>query len=849
MTNLFIAPKFRGVDKGDGGIRRVVEAQHKYLPQYGINIVDNVEEADLVATHAGLWVETNKPVVSHCHGLYWNEYEWPKWSHDLNNHVVDAIKKADFVTAPSGWVAHAIRRGMLIDASVIGHGIDKDEWTPGENEGYILWNKTRVDPVCNPEPVNKLADLLPNVNFVTTFGTLTKNVKVTGRLPFEVGKHLINNAGIYLCTSRETFGIGTLEAMSCGVPILGWAWGAQTEIVKHKVNGWLARPGDYDSLVEGYKFCVANRTRLGQAAREMAPTWKDVMPLYVDVYNKALEVKHTGPKVSVIIPCYNLAEFLPDAVKSVQLQRFNDLEILIVDDCSTDNTLAIANSLANNDSRIRVIHSSINRYLAGALNFGISQARGEYIVPLDADNMLGPNALELMVQPLEKSRDIDITYGSMQIIEPDGREWVSSWPPESFDFEAQMGHRNQCPSTSMYRKRVWSRIGGYRRRCHTGEDADFWCRATSFGFIPKKVTSAVTLIYRNREDSMSHVEKDWDWTAWYIWNRKIDLSPSPAPVLPRNIPTFNPPIISVIIPVGPNHEEIVIDAIDSLISQTFTKFEVIVVNDSGKEILWLPPFVKLLRTEGDGGKGPAHARNLGIAVSSGSLFVPLDADDYLTPGALSSLYYTWLETKGFVYSDWIVQETQEVHEAPDYNCKEVLQHLQHAVTALYPKQAWQDVGGFDEQLDAWEDWDFAIALAVAGYCGTRVSEPLIYYRMKSGNRREQLYARRDELKELIFDKWHKYIKEGEITMACRGCGKGGGTTIPSVKKLSSAHAVSGDMMLLEFTKVGAGTVTYKGAATGTLYRFGSDPSHKVKYVHKSDGEVLMRRSEFRLAKI
>jgi hypothetical protein len=75
---LFIATQFSGTDKGDGGIRRIVEAQHKYLPALGVQMAKSIEEADIVCSHAGDQpdVPIGKPWVVHTHGLYWSEYEW-----------------------------------------------------------------------------------------------------------------------------------------------------------------------------------------------------------------------------------------------------------------------------------------------------------------------------------------------------------------------------------------------------------------------------------------------------------------------------------------------------------------------------------------------------------------------------------------------------------------------------------------------------------------------------------------------------------------------------------------------------------------------------------------------------
>jgi glycosyltransferase involved in cell wall biosynthesis len=844
---VMILPSFSEEDKGDGGIRRVVEAQLKYLPAYGISVV--TKNPDIVAVHGGAVYKGLEPTVAHCHGLYWSDYAWSQWAHELNRSVITTMRIADAVTAPSEWVANILKRGMWINPTVIYHGIDTELWTPGENHGYVLWNKTRVDAICDPQPMDKLASLAPRTSFVSTYGAVGKNVHLTGRLSFIEAKKLIENAGVYLCTARETFGIGTLEAMACGVPILGWAWGGQTEIVRHKVDGWLAEPGNYDQLLEGLYYCIENRDLLGHASRERVIQdfdWPSAIKHYADVYKHTKDITSTPVKVTVLVTCYNLAKLLPRALDSIKRQTFKDWECIVVDDASPDNTKEIAQKYIDEDPRFRIHTNKENMYLSGALNEGVKVAKGQYILPIDADNELSPNALELLSSALDKDRELMIVYGTMEIVEePEGKRWVSGWPPKDFKFGEQLSHHNQISSTALYRKRVWQTIGGYRRRCRTAEDADFWCRATSYGFKPAKVTDAITLIYHNRTDSMSHVETDWPWNQWYTWNSDPSIAPITAPLQRPNVPLYEPLKVSVIIPVGPGHEKYVHDAIDSVNGQTLLGWECIVVNDSGADLEYIPPFVKLLSTNGIG-CGPSVARNIGIRASKAQLFVPLDADDYLQPNALYELVRAWEKYGGYVYPDWIKQEERMVQSTEDYNCHQVLQRLHHAVTAIYPKQAWEDAGGFDEKLQAWEDWDFVISINNAGYCGTRLPMPLFQYRLNSGTRRQSQYEQRELLKQAIYKKWQPYIEGKEQLMACGGCRKGGGVKVAAPAVTATTPNNDPNVVMLEFVKPNSPALTYRGPVTGTMYRFGSDVGHKVRYVYKSDAIEFLRRSEFKL---
>lgn len=873
-VRVLINPTFEGADRGDGGIRRVVEAQHRWLPKYDIEIVPNarVAEADIIALHAGTWVDNIRPgtgIVAHCHGLYWEGYDWAKWALGLNDEVIRTLKRADAVTAPSNWVADALRRGTWQDVVPVYHGIEPEHWTtiagdadsePREN--YVLWNKTRVDPICDPEPVNKLASMAPDVDFVTTFGSAAANVRVTGAMPHDDALRAVRYASVYLATSRETFGIGTLEAMAAGVPVLGWNWGGQAEFVLHEKHGYLATPGDYDDLYKGLRACIAHRDEWGAEARAYALdnfSWEQRIKAYADLYHELHERLSGRCKVSVVITNYNLGKYLPDAVESALQSNLDGVEVVLVDDASTEPLPEVIATLPRRaGNRVRIIRNAENKYLAEALNTGIAASRGNYIVPLDADNKLAPGALEVLSSQLDKYPDLDIAYGKIQFV-PEGREhetFVSDWPPAEASLDLQLLHRNQIPSTSMYRRRVWERIGGYRRRCHTAEDADFWSRALAVGFAGRRVTDAVTLVYRDRSDSMSHVQRDWAWHKWYSYAASKVTRLFAAPGYER-IPTHEFPLVSVIVPVGPRHTRTVLDALDSIQNQTFRHWEVIVVNDTEDELPWVHSWARVTGPRMFGAKGgAATARNRGLGLVRAPFVLFLDADDYLHPDALRAMYDTIQDTGGFVYSDWFVGETGEVKHAPDFDADDVLRKLPYPVTCMYNRAelAAADVR-FDPQFDGlgWEDWDFAIqVVAKAGMRGTRIEAPLFHYRMSTGALREKAYAAREEMKAAIYNKWQDYITGKEKNMgACGGCGggrsyvgSGAGVTAPNTQ----ADASVAPTVQLEYVPndaTGLGTSSFIGRVTGNRYKFGTDAEHAVRRVYEEDVPGLLALGMFR----
>lgn len=102
-------------------------------------------------------------------------------------------------------------------------------------------------------------------------------------------------------------------------------------------------------------------------------------------------------RVTVITPAYNASKFLPETIKSVQDQTFKDWEIIIVDDCSTDDTFAIATKIAEEDSRIKVIRQNENAGVAAARNTALDAVESEYVAFLDSDDKWTPEKLEKQV--------------------------------------------------------------------------------------------------------------------------------------------------------------------------------------------------------------------------------------------------------------------------------------------------------------------------------------------------------------------------------------------------------------------------------------------------------------------
>lgn len=901
-----------GPDLGDGGIRQVIRAQHQFLPEFGWEIVGSPGEADVIACHVEipktyLRLYGNKPFVVHNHGAYWTpDYEWWGWCYEANVRLLEALRVADATTAVSEWTAHALRRHSSRDVRVVHHGIDLDEWrplSPAERRDYVLWNKTRIDPICDPQPVLDLAIQMRERTFVTTFlphGTAKPfNVTMTGKLAFSEGADVIARAGVYLCTTRETFGIGTLEALACGVPVVGYEWGGQREIISHGVDGWLVPPGDLAGLAEGIHWALGN-TEAQAAARRKAEQFpvRESVGKYAAIYAEVLdrfEQRATAPAVSVIVTAYNLAAYLPACLDSVRAQDTDDWECVIVDDASPDDCGAIADEYAAlYPEHFRVIHNPVNLYLAGARNAGIAAARGRYLLPLDADDMLAPGAVGLLAHSLDQNRDTDIAYGNVRFVDEDGvtptryatseRPGYSGWPVE-FRLDWMLERPGQpLPYASMYRREVWALTGGYRTRARSSEDCDMWIRATSYGFVARMVTQADTLVYRNRPNSMSRVEGWEEHRGWYPWTR--DAAALPAAAFRGSVPGEQipfpalDPVVSVVIPVGPGHGRYVQDAVDSVDSQSYRLWECIVVNDSGEDLPPLPTWARVLCSDPacpciDGDpchyrgvspmnwpdpRGVAAARNRGVRAARTGLYLPLDADDVLQPPALDLMVRAHFEDpqRPVVYSDfWDEQErgSAQVYQCPDADVLVrglINRGLGRAATALTPVRYWREVGGYDETLPAWEDWAFAISCASKGFCERRVAVPLFTYRKWTGLRREENMADFDRSRAAIIE-WSQGVErtQGGELMACGSCGAGRGTMgIGPMSAPQGMHAAPPPegLAMVEYVGSRSGDVIYRSrVAAQAPYRFSI--SNRQQRVRAEDLATFEGHLDFRIVPI
>ena len=225
----------------------------------------------------------------------------------------------------------------------------------------------------------------------------------------------------------------------------------------------------------------------------------------------------TQPVVKVIIPCYRYAEWLPGCVASVLDQTGVDVRVLVIDDCSPDDTPAVAQELMRRDSRVEYRRHSINAGLIPTANEGLDWADdGDYTVLLSADDLLAPGALSRATAVMEASPNIGMVYGAAPYFQTgrplpstDGR-WRSTavWPGEEWiRLRCRFGHNCISSPEVVVRTSVHRRAGRYDSRCFHTSDLNMWLRIAAIADVAV-IKGVPQALYRVHGDSMLRNDSD-----------------------------------------------------------------------------------------------------------------------------------------------------------------------------------------------------------------------------------------------------------------------------------------------------------------------------------------------------
>jgi GT2 family glycosyltransferase/Tfp pilus assembly protein PilF len=424
----------------------------------------------------------------------------------------------------------------------------------------------------------------------------------------------------------------------------------------------------------------------------------------------------------------NGGPYLEEAIKSLFQQTYQNYELIIIDDGSTDETAKILEGL--DDFRVRIITNQENLGLTRSLNLGISQARGEYIARMDADDLSLPHRLEKQLEFLENHPEYALVGTPYyQIDETGAIKSLIRVLTDDGELRAGLLQQNWFGHGSvMMRKAAVVQAGGYDERFTYAQDYDLWLRLAA----DHRLANLSEPLYCWRATS-SCISKDKARQQQHFARRaqkralaRMKPGAGEAPCRQPEAPAL--PLVSVIVPTY-NRPDMLVDTLKSILAQTYRNFEIIVVNDCGLDVAgivdWLNKEGNITYVRHGRNRGLAAARNTGIRLARGKYLAYLDDDDLFHPNHLETLA-TFLESSDYqvAYTDALrahqVKEhgryatvSRDVPYSHDFNPDLLIVANQFPVLCLlHEKSCLENAGLFDESLTTHEDWDLWIRLSL-----------------------------------------------------------------------------------------------------------------------------------------
>ncbi|MBI5075478.1 MAG: glycosyltransferase family 2 protein [Nitrospirae bacterium] len=235
-------------------------------------------------------------------------------------------------------------------------------------------------------------------------------------------------------------------------------------------------------------------------------------------------LKEHVPRVSVIIPTYNRAPLLREAISSVLCQTYDDFELIIVDDGSTDNTHDVIDEFSS--PKIRYFYHC-NQGRSRARNWALGEARGEFIAFLDSDDMFMPNKLQKQVAFFDNNSEFGMLYSSARVIDDNGNEIFNpgDWngtKPYYLATDSGWLYPNIafCPRTVvlptvMVRKEVMVVVGGFDEKMHRFEDTDMWRRISKV-FKICAISEPLCIIRTHAGNKMESTDRVYASIHYYV---------------------------------------------------------------------------------------------------------------------------------------------------------------------------------------------------------------------------------------------------------------------------------------------------------------------------------------------
>lgn len=221
---------------------------------------------------------------------------------------------------------------------------------------------------------------------------------------------------------------------------------------------------------------------------------------------KKIQSKHiSNPLVSVIIPVYNGAPYLMEAVTSVQKSTYKNFEIILVDDGSTDNSKKICEVLDTHYKNIRFHSFKKNQGLGRVLNWGLSNANGTYICRINQDDTMTPDRIQKQVSFLTTYKDVVLLGSWLRVADENGDIRINKFLEYDEDIKKSWLYLSPCWDASvMYGKADALAVGGYVQKYWPSDDLHMWYRLGTRGKIANIQEPLVTIKFHTQAASVLH---------------------------------------------------------------------------------------------------------------------------------------------------------------------------------------------------------------------------------------------------------------------------------------------------------------------------------------------------------
>lgn len=366
---------------------------------------------------------------------------------------------------------------------------------------------------ANPSVKRVLVDKIPR--------RLRDRIEMPGPIPRERLIERYLRARFCVFPSHfENFPNTCLEAMSLGRCVIGTTNSGMAEMIRDGVSGVIVESANVqqlgDAMTRLFKAPQDERDRMGLAARQrmvdaylpdrIAQQIEDQYRKYMTAHgrhqSKTKRVPRSEPRVAVVVPCYNHGKFLPETLESIRAQTYPHVDVVVVDDGSTDaETLEALTAIS--DQGTRVIRQE-NQGLVAARNTGVRATDAEFFLPLDADDRIEPRFVESLLRPMLENPELGYCYSYARFF--DAAEGV--WECPVYD-PRRLLVENLSTASAIVRREAYDQVGGYSAdMIHGFEDWDFWLALLSVGYHGRLVPEPLFLYRKHADGSMlSHTQQ------------------------------------------------------------------------------------------------------------------------------------------------------------------------------------------------------------------------------------------------------------------------------------------------------------------------------------------------------